>query len=56
MEDLLGFEALVVTASAVEVGSGKKEKAKRLSESEEILLGCCIRLGPGSQELCVHLG
>ena len=56
MEDLLGFEALAVTASAIEVGSGKKEKAKRPSELEEILLGCCIRLGLRSQELCVHLG
>ena len=44
-----------MTASAVEVGSRKKEKAKRPSESKEILLGCCIRLGPGSQELCVNL-
>ena len=56
MEDLLGFEALAVTASAIEVGSGKKEKAKRPSELEEILLGYCIRLGLGIQELCVHLG
>ena len=55
MANLLGFEALVMTASAVGVGSRKEEKAKRPSESEEILLGCCIRLGPGSQELCVHL-
>ena len=45
-----------MTASAVEVGSRKKEKAKRPSESKEILLGCYIRLGPGSQELCVYLG
>ena len=44
-----------MTALAIEVGSRKKEKAKRPSESEEILSGCYIRLGPGSQELCVHL-
>jgi len=49
MEDLLEFGALVVTASAIEVGLRKKEKAKRPSESEEILLGCCIRLKPRSQ-------
>ena len=35
---------MAVTASAVEVGLGKEEKAKRLSELEEILLGYCIRL------------
>ena len=45
-----------MTASAVEVGSREKEKAKRPSELEEILLGCYMRLGPGSQELCVYLG
>ena len=44
-----------MTASAVEVGSRKKEKAKRPSESKEILLGCYIRLGLGSQESCVYL-
>jgi len=42
--------------SAVEVGLRKKEKAKRPSELEKILLGCGIRLKLGSQELCVHLG
>ena len=45
-----------MTASVVEVGLGKREKAKRLSESEEILLGCYIKLRPGSQESCVYLG
>ena len=45
-----------MTASAIGVGSRKEEKAKRSSVLKEILLRCCIRLGPGSQELCVHLG
>ena len=45
-----------MTASAVEVGSRKEEKAKGLSGSEEILLGCYVRLGPESQELRVYLG
>ena len=45
-----------MTASAIEVVSRKKERAKRPSESEEILLECYIRLGLGSQELCVYLG
>ena len=53
---MLGFEALVMTASVVGVGSRKEEKAKRPSASKEILLGCYIRLRPGSQELCVYLG
>ena len=53
---MLWFGALEMTTSAVEVGSRKKEKAKGPSESEEILLGCYIRLGPGSQELCIYLG
>ena len=56
MADLLGFEALVVTVSTVEVGSRKEEKAKRPSASEEILLRCYMRLRSGSQELCVYLG
>ena len=43
-------------SSAVKVGSRKKEKVNRLSELEEILLGCYIKLRPGSQESCVHLG
>ena len=47
---------MVMTVSAVEVGSRKKEKAKRPSESEEILLGCYIKLGPESQESCLYLG
>ena len=53
---LLGFGALAMTASAVEVGSRKKEKAKGPSKSEKIVVGCYIRLGLGSQELCVYLG
>ena len=38
------------------VGSRKEGKAKRSSASKEVLLGCCIRLGPGSLELRVYLG
>ena len=53
---MLGFEALVMTASAVGVGSRKEEKAKRPGASKEILLRCYMRLRPGSQELCVYLG
>ena len=53
---MLGFEALVMTASAVGVGSRKEEKAKRLSASKGILLRCYMRLRPRSQELCVYLG
>jgi hypothetical protein len=45
-----------MTASAVGVGSRKKERAKGPSESKKILLGCYISLRPGSQELCVYLG
>ena len=45
-----------MTASAIKVGSRKEEKVKGPSELEEILLGCYIRLGPGSQESCVYLG
>ena len=45
-----------MTASAVEVGSREKEKAKRPSELEEILLRCYIRLRLGSQESCIYLG
>ena len=45
-----------MTASAVKVGSRKKEKVNRPNESEEILLGCYIKLRPGSQETCVYLG
>ena len=44
-----------MTASAVEVGSRKEEKAKGPSESEELLLGCYVRLRQGSQELRVYL-
>ena len=45
-----------MTASTVKVGSRKKEKVNRPSELLEILLGCYIKLGPGSQESCVYLG
>ena len=53
---MLGFEALEITASAVKVGSRKKEKVNKPIELEKILLGCYIKLGPGSQESCVYLG
>ena len=46
---------MAMTASAIEVGSRKEEKVKGPSELEEILLGCYIRLGPGSQESYVYL-
>ena len=52
---MLEFGALAITASAVEVGSRKKEKAKGPRESEKILLGCYIKLGSRSQESCVYL-
>ena len=52
---MLGFGALAMTASTVEVGS-RKEKANRPSRLEKILLGCYIKLRPGSQESCVYLG
>ena len=45
-----------MVASAVEIFSRKKGKANRPSESEKILLGRFIRLGPGSQESRVYLG
>ena len=44
-----------MTASTVGVGSRKEDKVKGPSESEEVLLGCYMRLGPGSQKLCVYL-
>ena len=43
-------------ASTVKVSSRKNEKAKGPRESEKILLGYYIKLGPGSQESCVYLG
>ena len=52
---MLGFEALAMTASAVKVGS-RKEKANRQSKLQDILLGCYIELGSGSQESRVYLG
>ena len=39
--DLLGFGSLVTTASAVEVGSRKEGKTKRLSTSKDALLMLC---------------
>ena len=45
-----------MTVSAVKVGPRKKEKVNRPSELEQILLGCCIKLRPRSQESCVYLG
>ena len=47
---------MAITASAVEICSGKKGKTNRPSESEKILLGHYIRLGLESQEPCVYLG
>ena len=55
-EDLLGFEALAMTASDIKIFSRKREKEKSPSELEEVLLGYYIKLGPGSQESCVYLG
>ena len=46
---------MAMMASAVKVGSRKKEKVNRLSGLEEILLVCYIKLGLGSQESCVYL-
>ena len=43
-------------ASAVKVGLRKKEEANRPGGLQKILLGCYIKLGPGSQESCVYLG
>ena len=45
-----------MTASNVKICSRKRGKANRPSESEKTLLGHYIRLGPGSQELCVYFG
>ena len=45
-----------MTVSTVKVGSRKKEKVNRPSGLEKILLRCYIKLRPGSQESCVHLG
>ena len=45
-----------MAASAVKIWSRKKGKANRPSESENILLGHYIRLGPRSQESRVYLG
>ena len=41
MTDLLGFGSLVTAASAVEVGSRKEGKTKRLSALKEALLMLC---------------
>ena len=53
---MLGFEALAMAASAVEICSRKKGKANRPSELEMILLGYYIKLRPRSQESRVCLG
>ena len=53
---MLGFGALVMTASTVKVGSRKKEKANGPSGLEKILLGCYIKLRLENQETCVYLG
>ena len=45
-----------MTALDIKICSRKREKAKRLSELEEVLLGYYIKLRPGSQESCVYLG
>ena len=45
-----------MTASAVKVGLRKNKKANRSSGLQKIMLGCYIKLGPGSQESCVYLG
>ena len=44
-----------MTASVVKVGLRKKEEANRLSGLQKILLGCYIKLGPGSQESRIYL-
>ena len=44
-----------MAASGVEICSRKKGKANKPSESERILLGHYIRLGPESQESRVYL-
>ena len=53
MADLLGFEALVMAASAVGVGSRKEEKAKRPSASKEILLMLCEVQAKKSGVMCI---
>ena len=45
-----------MTASAVKVGLRRKERANRLSESKNILLGYYVRFGPRSQDSRVYLG
>ena len=45
----------MMVASAIEICSRKRGKAKRPSELEEILLEYYIKLRPGSQESCVYL-
>ena len=44
-----------MAVSAVRICLRKKGKANGPSELEKILLGYYIKLGPGSQELCVYL-
>ena len=45
-----------MTASDIKICSRKREKAKRPSELEEVLLGYYIKLRLGSQGSCVYLG
>ena len=45
-----------MTASAVEVGLRRRKKVNRPSKLQNILLGCYIELGPGSQESRIYFG
>ena len=45
-----------MTASDIKICSRKRGKANGPSELEEVLLGCYIKLKPGSQESRVYLG
>ena len=44
-----------MTAPDIKICSRKREKAKRPSELEDVLLGYYIKLRPRSQESCVYL-
>ena len=44
-----------MTASDIKICSRKREKAKRPSELEEVLLGYYIKLRPRIQRSCVYL-
>ena len=45
-----------MTTSDIKICLGKRGKANKPSELEEVLLGYYIKLGSGSQESCVYLG